>query len=78
MIDIRESLPSATKTGPAYKPVWVIDGKPHKFVRPVKKSGLDQAKKKVRLGNRIYAKYPAGITKKGDTLLFVGVFAAVK
>lgn len=77
-VDIREGLPTATKTGTAHKPVWHIDGVQHKFIEPLSKFGLTPEGRKPNLGKRVIAKYVAGTTTAGNPLLFVGVFAIVK
>lgn len=77
-VDIREGLPTATKTGTAHKPVWHIDGVQHKFIEPLSKFGLTPEGRKPNLGKRIVGKYVAGTTTSGNPLLFVGVFAVVK
>ncbi len=77
-VDIREGLPTATKTGTAHKPVWHIDGVQYKFIEPLSKFGLTPEGRKPNLGKRVIAKYVAGTTTAGNPLLFVGVFAVVK
>lgn len=73
--DIRTDLPVAIKSGTAHKPVWTIGDVIYKFVKPLKKTGVLPDNRKVRLGNRVLAKYKAGVTVTGGDLLFVGVFA---
>lgn len=69
-LDIRDTLPVATKGGTKSKPVWTLNGKPHTFVKPLTKAGLLNDGKKPSLGKTgIIAKY-----KAGETLTFVALF----
>ncbi len=72
--DIRTTLPVVVKSGTTHKPVWTLDDKPLKFVAPLNKEGRDANGNKPRLGKRILGKYKAGATKKGEDLMFVGIF----
>lgn len=74
LVDIRAELPVAVKGGTSSKPVWNVGDKMAAFVRPLDKFGRDKEGHKPIMGKRVLAKYVAGKTKKGEDLLFVGMF----
>jgi hypothetical protein len=76
--DIRAELPVATKGGTSHKPEWSINGQSYRFVASANAKGQAANGKKIRLGNRIFAQYKAGVTTSGKDLMFVGVFSEVK
>lgn len=77
--DIRAGLPTVVKGGTTHKPIWTLeDGQTVKFVAPLNKAGLDASGKKPRLGKRMLGRYKAGVTVKGEDLMFVGVFSKAK
>lgn len=73
--DIREALPVVVKSGTTHKPVWTLGDKRVRFVKPLSKKGTAPDGTKPRLGKQIMAKYKAGVTVKGEDLMFVGVFS---
>ncbi len=76
--DIRAGLPVVVKSGTTHKPVWMMNGGLMRFVAPLNKAGLDVNGKKPRLGKRVLGQYKAGVTVKGDDLMFVGMFTPAK
>jgi hypothetical protein len=79
LVDIRETLPVATKGGTSSKPIWTIDGKTFSFAKPLTKYGRNADGSKAKLGTTgIMAKYKAGVTAAKADLMFVGIFRPLK